>query len=392
MQFEFDNVNEAFYNLVEGIDNGAIPTERVGSRVGDVLQVMEPVIVTYKNPRQRVLFNTARDCNPFFHLFESLWMLAGRNDVAPLAFYSSKIADIASDDGVTFNGAYGYRWRHSLACMGNNPVDGIKRYELLTDQLEMLIEHLSKTPTSRRAVLQMWNVEDDLLKVNATKDVCCNTCVYFSIRKEFTRERSDPDNAAIGTYQTDYLDMTVCNRSNDLILGMLGANVVHFSYLQEYMASCLRVNVGKYHQFTNNMHTYVANWKPKKWLEYYDQPKFPYPESFKAYRMVEQPELFDREVAQFIDRHSKDSFTAALANYEYGEPFLNRVAQPMCQAFAHHKRREYREAKYCMAKVDAADWQKAGREWLAKREQWYSEPYRATAERTNKGEDTHDTL
>src|SRR5690606_25634418 len=111
--------------------------------------------------------------------------LAGRNDVAPLAYYNSRMTEF-SDDGETFNGAYGYRWRHGKID-GESPVWS-ERNDLNVkgghgiDQLQILIQHLKTNPNSRRAVLQMWNVEDDLLKVDSSKDVCCNLSACFSIR------------------------------------------------------------------------------------------------------------------------------------------------------------------------------------------------------------------
>ena len=70
MHFKFENVNDAFDKLVEGFEDGMIPTVKVPSRVGDVIMIQEPVIVTYEKPLQRVLFNKARDANPFFHVYE----------------------------------------------------------------------------------------------------------------------------------------------------------------------------------------------------------------------------------------------------------------------------------------------------------------------------------
>src|SRR5690606_5311325 len=159
----------------------------------------------------RVLFNPERDCNPFFHLFEAMWMLAGRNDLAPLQYFVSTFGQF-SDDGKTLNGAYGYRWRNAESSHevinedygGLGTVPGIEVDRV--DQLNVIIEELRKNPDSRRCVLQMWNVQDDLMKISKSADVCCNTNCYFLI--------------------TDgKLDMTVCNRSNDMVLGMLGANL-----------------------------------------------------------------------------------------------------------------------------------------------------------------------
>jgi thymidylate synthase len=374
--------------------------------------VEEPVTITYTHPRERVLFNKERDCNVFFHLFESLWMLAGRNDVAPLAYYNSQIADIASDDGKTFNGAYGYRWRrhgHQGHCRTDAGV--------WVDQLAIIIDQLRRKPESRRCVLQMWNVEDDLLKIDETKDCCCNLSVMFSIRTNHDSQDSGgvtPWGASIDV-PADYkfLDMTVCNRSNDLIWGTLGTNVVTFSVLQEYVANCLGVEVGFYNQFSNNLHCYTERWEPEKWLAEYrplmlcsnchpDYKKHdlvlllkrpcyrcgknsvdlqvlssshgehpgadPYETQDLLFNnsipLVQDQARFDKECAAFIDCIDGD----------FQEPFLRDVAQPMMAAFRRHKRRSYRDnegALNLIERVRADDWKIAGRNWLLKRcEAW----------------------
>ena len=208
MEFRFGNVNQAFYQLTNYIyskrDKGTLIEE--DSRNGKVLRFPEPVTIHYEKPRQRVLFSPHRDANPFFHLYESLWMLAGSNRVDQVAYYAKQMNEY-TDEGETLNGAYGYRWRKSK-----------------TDQLNVLIEHLKANPQSRRAVLQMWNVEDDLLKIDTSKDVCCNLSVMFSLR-EATREET--------AHNEDLLDMTVTNRSNDVIWGLVGASYVDSTMLQE---------------------------------------------------------------------------------------------------------------------------------------------------------------
>jgi thymidylate synthase len=393
MHCVFEDVNDAFYQLVDGIHSGEIRTERVGSRVGDVLQVQEPVIITYQKPRQRVLLNPARDGNCFFTLYEALWMLAGRNDVAPLAYYSSKIADMASDDGVKFNAAYGYRWSHARAGCGVTWADDGDAIE--ANQLSILVDHLKAKPESRRAVLSMWNVEDDLLKIDVTKDVCCNLSVCFSIRKGVNTDTTDfpskPCNVCgskdrpqfKGTCNDDhcceydlgyqgprYLDMTVFNRSNDLILGMLGANVVHFSMLQEYVANCLGVQVGLYHQISNNLHCYINSWKAKEWLDWYDttranQDYWEYP-GFGP-NLCENQERFDLEVAAFVESHHKFSFPHTYSFPGYEEPFLASVAWPMCMAFAAYKEYKDKQSLFWMKEVKAPDWRRAGTEWIERR-------------------------
>lgn len=388
MHYKFRNVNDAFQDLVAEFSNPNNPSvARRTSRYGDTLTIEEPVTITYNKPLERVLFNTARDCNPFFHLYESLWMLAGRNDVAPLAYYNSIIHEF-SDDGETFNGAYGYRWRKAWTSRQIGSADRI-------DQLQVIVDHLKYKPDSRRAVLQMWNVEDDLMKVGIqdttgpdnkerrtyappSKDVCCNLSVCFYLRETDGTEHLDFGDTH--TLKCKYLDMTVFNRSNDLIWGALGANVVHLSFLQEYLAGQLGVGVGVYNQISNNLHVYTKNWKPDEWLAPYGNPKTqtmwspPVERDWYAVRsggdprplrlipLISDPKTFDKELPEFVQRHSVDAM-----GQPYSEPFLREVAQPMCIAFHLYKRRDFSSAIAVARTIVADDWMIASVGWLERR-------------------------
>lgn len=418
MHLHTRNVNTAFAGLVnlflhEGrstrVDPGTgsrsdsqISIVKRPSRNGNVMMIDEPVTITYSHPRERVLFNKARDCNPFFHLYEALWMLAGRNDVDPLAYYASKMKDF-SDDGRTFNGAYGYRWRKAFAY----PDDQI-------DQLDKIVEHLKADPNSRRAVLAMWNVEDDLLKITtepdpkclkcggtgtkpqtestycqfcsgtgrarkgkpASKDVCCNLNAMFSLRKGLCPPEQGCKDEVIGQCPANpsYLDMTVTNRSNDMIWGMLGANYVHFTFLQEYMAARLGCEVGKYNHITNNLHVYDWNWKPTEWLEEYEGMKGNH--EYDGYQaeggiqlhnhipLIKNPVAFEKELPQFVkywDGSGNNKW------FEATEPFLLLTAWPMMAAFTAYKNKDYPRALYMAEQVEATDWMKVAVEWIARR-------------------------
>jgi thymidylate synthase len=244
MELSVMNVNEA---LAEGLHWLRSSGVREESRNGPVLVSPEPVLTTYKFPMERVLFSPVRDANPFFHLMEALWMLAGRNDLAWPLFFNSKFGAF-SDDGNSVHGAYGFRWRDAMGY----------------DQLKAIGQELRKNPTSRRMVLQMWDAQcyenNDLniaiqgvphkldetktwdksgVRYEPSKDVPCNTHVYFDVKD-------------------GVLNQTVCCRSNDIIWGAYGANAVHFSVLLEYMAALAGVGVGLYRQFSNNYHMYPA--------------------------------------------------------------------------------------------------------------------------------------
>lgn len=359
---KFRNVNHAFRELVRAFDpdnaQEGQPFFETDSRVGKVRQAAEPVTVTYQNPTQRVLFNQARDANPFFHLMEALWMLAGKNDVESMAYYSSKIAGIASDDGKTFNGAYGYRWRHRAHDRGGT-----------TDQLQLIIKQLKEKPNSRRCVLQMWNVEDDLLKIDVTKDVCCNTAAYFSLR-----DRGEPWPAMEGSPRY-VLDMTVTNRSNDLILGMLGANVVHFSILHEYMAAQIGAAVGVYNQFTNNLHVYLSSFKPDEWLDDKTHDWYTATKPCVPFPLVSDPVAFDSELDIFVKHVLAKK--VAIDSFIFREPFFQHVAFPIHKAYNAYKEKKWTVAGHWLEQIKADDWRIACKTWVAVRHsRWLSQnPY-----------------
>lgn len=336
MHYTYRNVDDAFHGLVEGIVSGKIHTVKRNSRNGPVLRIPGPVIITYTHPRERVLYNRVRDCNPFFHVFESLWMLAGRNDVASLDYYNSNMKNY-SDNGETFHGAYGYRWRKWMGF----------------DQLDAIINTLFHNKTDRRSVLQMWDSNalndettdskaksDAYMAVHNGKDVPCNLMAVFEVEK---------------LKGTEALNMTVFNRSNDLVWGMLGANAVHFSFLQEYMARCIGVDVGRYHQVTNNLHAYADKWLGEEYLK--DDTTAPDLSASVHTNLVVDKTRFDEECGRFVD--NQETFCT--------EPFLLTVAQPMMTAFRHHKERDYNRALEAVEQVQAPDWKLVCKNWLIKR-------------------------
>lgn len=223
------NVNDA---LPEGIRYLQQHGVKRDSRNGPVIVAPGPVSTVYRNPMERVILSPTRDANPFFHAYEALWMLTGRNDVAGPAHILKSFAQF-SDDGKTFHGAYGKRWRsHFPLGVDQNP---LPREVLPLDQLPPIIEALKRNHDDRRCVLQMWDPSVDLGRVG--KDVPCNQSAVFMIND-------------------GRLDMTVFCRSNDMIWGAYGANAVHFSFLLEYMALKIGVPPGVYTQVSVNFHAY----------------------------------------------------------------------------------------------------------------------------------------
>lgn len=194
------------------------------SRNGPVLTIEEPVTFTVRDPEMRVLTDPVRLANPFFHALEFVWMMAGSQDPQWISTFNKRMMEYADRFNVfnkpLIHGSYGHRWRH--------------HFEI--DQILRVVDMLRTDPDTRRAVLGMWDPMSDLDHSHA--DLPCNTHIYFRI-------------------VADMLDMTVCNRSNDAIWGMCGANAVHMTLLHELVANAIGKPVGHYRVMTNNLHVYT---------------------------------------------------------------------------------------------------------------------------------------
>lgn len=343
-----DNVNQALPQGLRWLANGMGQTE--DSRNGPVRVSPSPVMTVYRRPDQRVLFSPLRDANPFFHFFESLWMLAGRNDLAFITQFNKQMVAYSDDGGITQPAAYGFRWREHFGY----------------DQLAFIIDELKANPTTRRCVLAMWDggsyykVADsdehhhsvdhpgDLAQaISGSKDVPCNTHCYFRI------------NAGV-------LDMTVLCRSNDIIWGAYGANAVHFSFLMEYVAQCVGVPMGKMYQLSNNFHYYteVAGDYDRAMLVAYDCERTnEYANKLLTTVPLIQGDVavFDRELHTFLDMPDHPEPT-------YGAPILQDVAVPMYAAWQAFKAKRYLDADNCARGIIADDWREACTAWLARRE------------------------
>ena len=297
------------------------------SRNGPVMVAPGPVATVYRRPRERVLVAPTRDANPFFHFMEALWMLAGRNDLAWPLHFNSRFAAF-SDDGEKIRGAYGWRWRDFFGY----------------DQLRVIAEHLRSNPQSRRAVLTMWDPVYDTVQGMNSRDVPCNTQAYFDVRG-------------------GKLNMTVTNRSNDAIWGAYGANAVHFSMLQEYLASFIGVSTGDYVQFSNNMHVYTdvfdAEYLRKVALECWSRNLYTEGHA-RPFKMVNSPiDQWDNDLCEFL-RNPASAMRAGV------DPFFSTVAFPMYMSWQERKNKTSDGFDWAM-QIAASDWRIACTEWIQRR-------------------------
>ena len=332
--FTTSNVSEALIVALQALENEGVDRD---SRNGPVKVFSGPVSTEYLHPDQRVVFYPERDCNPFFHFMEALWMISGRNDVAFPATYASNITNY-SDDGITFHGAYGYRWRNHFLDWEDGEAVGV------VDQLETIAGLLKQNHDDRRIVLQMWDATVDLGMEG--KDFPCNLICTFRINPY------------------GKLDMTVFNRSNDIIWGAYGANAVHFSMLQEIMAAWIGVPLGSYHQISTNFHGYKNILEKHQGLENNAPGHDPYSlGEVGPFKMVNTPiDQWFQDLQMFMEEGPVIGLR---------DPFFKKVAVPMHQSWEAWKDREngdYAENALNHAdNIAATDWRRACIEWLERR-------------------------
>lgn len=291
------------------------------SRNGPVMTIQEPVELVLRNPTERVLFDSRRDANPFFHVMEVVWMFSGGSDVKWISQFNNQYKQYAEPNGQVW-GAYGARWMDHFGpgWTDENPMN----------QIEAVIRVLLKDHTSRQAVIGMWDPSMDLEA--EVRDLPCNTHIYLRI-------------------VNGRLNMTVCNRSNDMVWGALGANVVHMTYLQELIAAGVGIPVGVYRVLSNNLHVYKDREDVKKlWDTNY--PVDYYLQGVKTY-----PLLHEGESVQHLLRDCQDMIDMPNAEC-FSTKWMQNVAFPMYKAYLDKERRNE-----WIEKIAAEDWRLACQQW-----------------------------
>lgn len=341
------NVNQALTTVWTMMKSEQMEDEwrDISPRGNRTREFMCPVSTVYLNPTERVLFNPIRDANPFFHLFESIWILGGQRDVRTLSYFNSKISQF-SDDGKVFHAAYGHRIRRgtTLDC---------------PDQLLTTTRLLRHDPDTRRAVISIWDPRADNKN---SKDIPCNDMIFFKIRE-------------------GRLNMTVLNRSNDIILGAYGANVVQFSMLQEFIARAVGVEVGVYTQVSDSFHYYPDEPATKRVLEAtYEEiaiSDYYLSQSVRPYPLMQPGEDSDnwlvdaQEMLKLIRERGWNPRGGV-----YLTDWFKNVASPMLDAWVLYRydeeygpKKERAEAAISLLNTHckALDWRVAGEQWLMRR-------------------------
>ncbi len=179
-------------------------------------------IIVLERPVEKVLIMPHRGNSVFAALAETMWVLAGRNDLGWLKTYLRRAPDF-SDDGQTWRAGYGPRLRNWKG----------------VDQIEEVLKLLRDESTSRRAVMSLYDPAVDFVE---SKDIPCNNWLHWLIRD-------------------GRLHLNIGVRSNDIVWGFSGINAFEWSVLHELMAFWVGVDVGEATYFASSFHIYKDHYE-----------------------------------------------------------------------------------------------------------------------------------
>jgi thymidylate synthase len=166
------------------------------------------------NPRARVSRSASRG-RLFSALGELCWYLSGSNRTEDIAYYVSYYRNF-DENGAIFGG-YGPRLIS---------FDGV-------NQIEYVVRALRDTPSSRKAVIQLFD-HNDVTEYHA--DIPCTCTLQYLLRE-------------------GRLSAITYMRSNDVFRG-LPHDLFCFTMLQEIIARSVGAELGPYHHMVGSLHMY----------------------------------------------------------------------------------------------------------------------------------------
>lgn len=216
MQIIASSLDDALLKVLGSLLHGA---QRVSASRGDFYERCGATIVL-TNPLARLSTSQLRS-TLFSCLGESLWYLAGSDEIAMIEYYVPRYRDHLQIDKAALNtpGAYG-------PILFGNPATG--------RQIHRAIAQLKGKPTSRQVVVQIFS--------NTSLNLCdppCTCTMQFFVR-------------------SGKLNMVVYMRSNDAFKG-LTHDAFAFTWIQEMMSRSLGVELGTYTHMAGSLHLYVKD-------------------------------------------------------------------------------------------------------------------------------------
>jgi thymidylate synthase len=231
----FDDLLRATFSKIEKFGRQVLPAPTKGENkelFGVILELTQPRARLSRTEDRGVIFSA---------LGELCLYLAGSNDLSFIQYYIRRGYE-ADKNADTVWGGYGPR------------IFDRKK----NNQFTRVCKLLTKNPSSRRAVIQIFDEKDLVGKHN---DIPCTCSMQFLVR----------DNL---------LHMYVTMRSNDAYLG-LPHDVFAFTMIQELMARELGVGLGRYKHAVASLHLYdrdqekVRHFMEEDWQEVMLMPPMP---------------------------------------------------------------------------------------------------------------------
>lgn len=168
-------------------------------------------------PMNNLILTDFRKWKNSYAEFEWQWYLSGNRSVSEIK-KQAKIWDTMHNGDDIVNSNYGYQWMRN-------------------GQIEFVINELTKKPSSRRAVLTIYDGKEHKIH---SKDTPCTLNIVFNITH-------------------GKLNMSVLMRSNDLWYGFCNDQYC-FSMLQKLVSDKLGTEIGWYYHFVNNLHIYEKHY------------------------------------------------------------------------------------------------------------------------------------
>ncbi|MEO6323259.1 MAG: thymidylate synthase [Thermoanaerobaculia bacterium] len=215
---------EAFVDTLERVlDSGLEVTAGKSLSIGSEATFHELLNfgMVVENPRERVIRSAVRGLNVPAAVARFVWMMAGSDRLADIAFYEPKVRAF-TDDGVSVPGS-NYGQRLLQARPGLNQLTGA-------------IRRLREDPSSRRAALVIYHPEDT---VRESKDIPCTFGLFYHIRD-------------------GRLHATTLMRSNNAFV-LLPYNLFEFSLLAEVVATECGVPLGPLTHIAVSMHVFARD-------------------------------------------------------------------------------------------------------------------------------------
>ena len=233
----FRNVDEALPVLCRDLlEKG----QEVESRAGNTKELTF-VNIELTHPMEREVLLPSRKASYPAQIAETMWVLAGRNDMKFLAKYLPRAKEF-SDDGLVWRAGYGPRLRNAGLRINDDIYDPrFARFAIESvDPLWSVVELLRRDPETRQAVISIWN--NHLDSGAQSLDIPCNNWLHFLARD-------------------GRLNLHVATRSNDIIWGWSGINQFEWSSLLQLVAELTGLEVGSLHFAISSLHLYERHWE-----------------------------------------------------------------------------------------------------------------------------------